>query len=182
MSLDMEQFSGLPKSSVVVRNVRSMARCSAGSVERDHTAITFARATALSLKASLELPIGAISQEGNRETTQDTKTHILELANTLQDILGGAMDTATAMFPHKAAPPPSKGTLPRHLWPNSVRHDVAKIRRRAKAIRRLIRIETHTPMSTSAETSLPATHPALWSCVTNALQLRTTLSPPPSRH
>jgi hypothetical protein len=58
------------------------------------------------------------------------------------------MDTATAMIPHKAAPPPSKGTLPYHLWPNSVRHDVAEIRRRAKAIRRLIRIETQTPKPT----------------------------------
>ncbi len=97
-----------------------------------------AKATALSLQDSLESPSGAISPEGNRETSQDTKTHILELANTLQDIMGKAMDTASAIFHHNAAPPPSKGTLPRHLWTNSVRHDVTEIRRRAKAIRRLL--------------------------------------------
>ena len=32
MSLDIEQFSGLPKGSVVVRNVRSKARYRAGGV------------------------------------------------------------------------------------------------------------------------------------------------------
>ncbi len=32
MPLDMEQLRGLPKSSVVERNVRSKARCSAGGV------------------------------------------------------------------------------------------------------------------------------------------------------
>jgi hypothetical protein len=75
----------------------------------------FARATYLSLMDSIDLPTGHVSAAGNRETSQDTKTHILELANTLQDILGEAMATATTMFPHKVAPPPTKGTLPRHL-------------------------------------------------------------------
>ncbi len=64
----------------------------------------FARATALSLKESIDLPTGHISTVGNRETSHDTKTHILELANTLHDILGEAMATATAMFPHKRHP------------------------------------------------------------------------------
>jgi hypothetical protein len=126
-----------------------------------YAAIMLARATALSLKDSLKSPTRAISPKGNKEISQDTKTHILELANTLQDILGEAMDTATAMFPHKAAPPPSRGTLPRHLWPNSVRHDVAEIRHRAKAVRRLVRIEAKTPKTTSDEPSLLDTHPAL---------------------
>jgi hypothetical protein len=71
-----------------------------------HTATMLARATALSLMDSIEFPTGLISPEGNRETSQDTKTHILELANTLQDILGEAMATTTTMFPHKVAPPP----------------------------------------------------------------------------
>jgi hypothetical protein len=48
-----------------------------------YTDVMLARATALSLKDSLEFPSGAISPEGNRETSQDTKTHILELASTL---------------------------------------------------------------------------------------------------
>jgi hypothetical protein len=64
----------------------------------------FARATALSLKDSLEFTPGAISPMGYTEISQDTKTHILELANTLQDILGEAMDTAKAMFPTKRHP------------------------------------------------------------------------------
>ncbi len=126
-----------------------------------HTAVMFARATALSLKDSLEFTIGAISPMGNREVSQDTTTHILELANTLQDILGEALDTTKAMFPHKAAPPPSRGTLPRHLWPNTVRHDVAQIRRRAKAVRRLVRIEANPPGTTPDKPYLFNIHPAL---------------------
>ena len=70
-----------------------------------HTATTHAKATAFSLMNSIEFPTGPISTEGTRETSKDTKTHILELANPLQDLLGEAMDTATTMFPHKAAPP-----------------------------------------------------------------------------
>jgi hypothetical protein len=144
-----------------------------------YIAIMLARYAALSLKNSLEFSTGPISPEGNGEVSQDTKTHILELANNLQDILGGAMDTAKAMFPHKAAPPPSKGTLSRHLWPSSVRHDVAEIRRRAKAVRRLIRIETKMPKSPSERQPPLHAHSALWSCVTTPLRLRTTLSPLP---
>ena len=133
-----------------------------------------AKATALSLKDSLEFPSGAISPEGVRETSQDTKTHILELANTLQDILGEAMDTASTLFPHKATPPSAKGSFPRHLWPNTVRHDVNAIRRRAKAIRRLIRSEAHNLQLTDTNA-----YPALWNCVQKPLKLRTTLSHPP---
>jgi hypothetical protein len=130
-----------------------------------YTALMLARATALSLKDSLEFPSGAISLEGNRETSQDTKAHILELASTLQDILGGAMDTASAMFPHKAAPPPAKGTLPRHLWPKSVRHDVAEIRRRAKTVRRLVRIVASSPTTPEDSMPSPTAHSALWTRV-----------------
>ncbi len=74
-----------------------------------YTPTMLARATALSLVDSIEFPTGHISPEGNKETSQDTKTHILELANTLQDIIGEAMVTATTMFPHKAAPPLTRG-------------------------------------------------------------------------
>ena len=85
-----------------------------------YTATILAKATTLSLKDSIEFPTGAISPEGNRGTSQNTTSHILKLANTLQDILEEAMDLATTMFPHKVAPPPpSRGTLPRHLWPAS---------------------------------------------------------------
>ena len=82
-----------------------------------YAAITLARATALSLNDSLEFPTGAISPKGTREISQDTTTHLFDLANTLQVIIGETMDTATAMFPHKSAPPPSRDTFPRHLSP-----------------------------------------------------------------
>ena len=131
-----------------------------------HTVVMFARATALSLKDSLDYTNGDISPMGKKEISQDTRTHILELANTLQDILGEAMDTAKSMFPHKATPPPSRGTLPRHLWPNTVSHDVAEIRRRAKVVRRLVRIETNPPMTTSDKPSLLDTHPTVTVIVT----------------
>jgi hypothetical protein len=135
-----------------------------------------ARAIALSLMDSIEFPTGHISPEGNRETSQDTKIDILELANTLQDILGEAMATATTMFPHKVTPPPTRGTLPRHLWPNSVRHDVSEIRSQAKAVRRLVRIEANPPATTPDKPSLLDTHPALWSNGITPIQLRTSLS------
>jgi len=128
---------------------------------------------------SLEFPTGHISLEGNKENSQDTKIHILELANTPQDILGEAMATATTMFPHKVAPPPTRGTLPRHLWPNSVRHDISEIRRRAKAVRRLVRIEANPPVITPDKPSFLDTHLALWSSVSAPVQLRTSLSPLP---
>jgi len=131
----------------------------------------------LSLIDSIEFPTGAISPEGNRETSQDTKTHILDLAHTLQAILGEAMDTAITMFPHKEAPALSRRTLPRDLWPNSVRHDVSNIRRRAKAIRRLIRLEANPPTDTQDDSSHPDTHLSLWSIVSMSLQLRTVLPP-----
>ena len=138
-----------------------------------------AKATALSLRDSLEFPSGAISPDGVREISQDTKTHIIELANTLQDILGEAMDTASAMFPHKKTPPPSRGALPRHLWPNSVRHDITEIRRRAKAIRKLLRLEANSARTTHTDQTPIDANPALWNCVHKPVLLRTTLSPLP---
>ena len=89
------------------------------------------------------------------------------------------MATATTMFPHKIAPPPTRGILPRHLYPNSVRHDVSEIRRRAKAVRRLVRIEVNLPVITPDKPSLLNTHPALWSNVSTPVHLRTSLSPLP---
>ena len=67
---------------------------------------------------------------------------ILNLANDIQAILGDALTEATTMFHHNTPATPSEGTLPRHLLPKSDRHDVSNIRRRAKAIRRLIKNET----------------------------------------
>ncbi len=72
------------------------------------------------------------------------ESSILGLANDIQAILGDALTTATTMFPHNPPATPNKGTLPRHLWPESVRHYVSIIRRRAKAVRRLVKQETNT--------------------------------------
>ncbi len=89
------------------------------------------------------------------------------------------MTTTTTMFPHKPPAKPGKGTLPRDLWPKSVRNDVSNIRHRAKVIRRLINHETKArrctpPEELSRDPSLP-----LWSSVNKPLSLRTVLSPPP---
>ena len=83
------------------------------------------------------------------------------------------------MFPHKRPATPIKGTLPRHICPKSVRHDVSDIRRRAKAIRRLIKHETKPP--TGAQEEPPPKDPSLplWFGVDTPLSLRTILSPPP---
>ena len=89
------------------------------------------------------------------------------------------MATATTMFPHKFTPPPTRGTPPRHLWPSSVRHDVSEIRRRAQAVRRLVRIEANPPVITPDKPSLLDTHPALWSNVSTPIQFRTSISPLP---
>ena len=85
---------------------------------------------------------------------------IVGLANDIQAILGDALAEATTMFPQKPLATPGKGTLPRQLWPKSVRHDVSNIRRRAKAIRRLIKHKTRIPKYTleelpSVDLSLP---------------------------
>ena len=47
------------------------------------------------------------------------------------------MHMATTMFPLKAATPDKGQTLPHHLWPKSVLHDVYALRTRTKALRRL---------------------------------------------
>ena len=89
------------------------------------------------------------------------------------------MDTATTMFPHRTAPPLSQSILPRHLWPNSVRHDVANIRRRAKTIRRLVRLESNPQQFTEEDLSPSVANISLRSSVNTPLPLRAVLSPPP---
>ena len=83
---------------------------------------------------------------------------ILGLANDIQAILGDALATAAPMFPHKPSATLGKGTLPRHLWPKSVCHDLSNIRRHG---------------GLTADLSLP-----LWSSVNTPLSLRTILNPP----
>jgi hypothetical protein len=144
-----------------------------------HSATILAKAMALSLLDSLEFPFGEISPEGHRETSQDTTAHVLDLATHLQSILGEVMDMASIMFPHRTAPSPSRSTLPHHIWPNSARHDVANIRRRAKDIRRLVRLESNPRHVTEEDLSPLVTHISPWSSVNTPLPLRMVLSPPP---
>jgi hypothetical protein len=89
------------------------------------------------------------------------------------------MDLATTMFPLKAGTPAKGQTLPHHLWPKSVLHDVYAIRTRAKALRRMAALVATTPnltMDSLSDTESP--HHSLWLRVTNPLILRTAASPP----
>ncbi len=86
-----------------------------------------------------------------------------------------AMATATYIFTKKPAAP-KRGTLPHHLWPKSVRHDVSRIRQRVKTIRRLASLAMRNLEATISDTS---SHIALWQEVNTSLPLRTNLSPPP---
>ncbi len=83
------------------------------------------------------------------------------------------------MFPHKPPGKPGTGTLPWHLWPKSVRHDVSHIRRRAKAIRRLITYKNKAQKCTPPEALTRDLSLPLWSSVSKPLSLRTILNPPP---
>ncbi len=71
---------------------------------------------------------------GSLVPTRDAKTFIIGLANDIQAIL---RDATTAMFLHKPFVVPTRGTLPRHLWPETVCHNISNVWRRAKVIRRL---------------------------------------------
>jgi hypothetical protein len=59
-----------------------------------------------------------------------------------------AMHMATTMFPLKAATLGKGHTLPHHLWPKSVLHDVYALRARTKALRRLAAAAAATPLLT----------------------------------
>ena len=85
------------------------------------------------------------------------------------------------MFPLKTHTPPSKGSLPRHLWPKQVRQDISSIRRRAKALRRLLGSETRRTKVPQGEPPPSGSFTDLWADVGVPISLRTALSPPP-RH
>ena len=58
------------------------------------------------------------------------------------------MDLAKTMLPLKATAPKKGQTLPHHLWPKSVLHDVYALRTRTKALRRLAAEAAATPLLT----------------------------------
>jgi len=83
------------------------------------------------------------------------------------------------MLTYKTPATPRKGTLPRHLWPKSVRPDVSNIRRQAKAIRRLIKHETTPPAGSQDRPPPEDPYLPLWSSVVTPLSLSTVFSPRP---
>ena len=105
-----------------------------------YAATSLAKAMDHSLLAFLGHGPGSIPTSDAMDPYRITSS-LVGLANDIQAILGDALTTATTMFLHKPPATPGKGTLLRHLWTKSVRHDVSNIRRRAKSIRRLINHE-----------------------------------------
>ncbi len=85
------------------------------------------------------------------------------------------MKTVPATFLQKPAAP-IRGTLPQHIWLKSVRHDVDKIRRRVKTLRRMTNLATRSPEGTIPDTS---PHIPLWQEVNTPVPLCTDLSPTP---
>ena len=145
----------------------------------DSYAATFlGKAMIHSLLASLGHGAGNIPT-GDTFDTQCTTSAVFGLANDIQTILGDAPTTATTIFPHKPPATPGKGTIPRHLWPNSMRHDISHIRRRAKSIRRLINHETKAQRCTPPVELSTDPHPPLWTSFNTPLSFRTVLNPPP---
>ena len=139
-----------------------------------HGAIALAVATGHALLASLP-PHTSGSQSDPRLDTQIPGLDILDLANDIQTILGDALTEATKIFPLKTAKSTKKGTLPRHLWPKKVRQDISCIRRRAKAIRRLL---GHDKRRTEESPQLDL-DTDLWARIGTPIALRTALTPPP---
>ncbi len=74
-----------------------------------------------------------------------SRDSILSLVTYIQNILGEAMLLATTMFQLKAGTPNKGQTLPRHLWPKAVLHDVHTIHKRTKALRRIAALAAAKP-------------------------------------
>ena len=89
------------------------------------------------------------------------------------------MHMATTMFLLKAATPGKGQTLPHHLWPKSVLHDVYTLRTRTKALRRLAAEAAATPpLAMESISTAESPHHHLWLRVNTPLSLRTVASPP----
>ena len=110
---------------------------------------------------SLSHPSGDHLLATSQDPTQATTAPIIGLANDIQAILGEAKETATTMFPHKSTSAPARVTLPRHLWLKSLRNHIFNIRRRAKASRRLIKVEAMSLEDTQEDPPLPSGYSAI---------------------
>jgi hypothetical protein len=116
---------------------------------------------------------------GIRHDRVGSRYDILSLASDLKDIMGEAMELATITFPLKHAATLRDRTLSRHMWPMSVKHDVATIRGRTKAPRHLARIASRSPYTLKLESVYSdPTQNALWLRITTPLELRIVLSRP----
>jgi hypothetical protein len=74
---------------------------------------------------------------------------------------------ATTMFPLKTGTPGKGQTLPHHLWPKAVLHDIHTIRNRTKALNRLATLAAATPLLTlEAISDTKSQHHKLWLMVT----------------
>ena len=145
-------------------------------------ATSLAKAMGHSLIASLGHEPG-ISHTDDTIDPRGIASSIIGLANDIQAILGDALAEATTTFPHKPHAILGKGTLPPHLWPKSVRHDDWNIRRRAKAVRRLIKHETNnTGMHSRRVAHSGSLSATLASSVNTPLSLRTISLTRPSRN
>ncbi len=108
-----------------------------------------------------------------------SKESIFSLSDDLHNILGEAMVLAKFMLPLKATAPNKGQTLPQHLWPESVLHDIHSIRAKTKALRRIVKLACTTPDNALEHLMNPETpHNNLWLRVTNPITLRTITSPP----
>jgi hypothetical protein len=145
---------------------------------KSHAATSLAKAIGHSLLASLGHGSKSIPTSDATDPCCIASS-IVDLANDIQAILMDSVATGTDMFPHKPPAKPGRGTIPRHLWPKSAKHDVFTIRRRAKAIRRLINKEKKAQRDNSSSELPSDPYPSLWSSVTEPLSLRTILNLPP---
>ncbi len=105
-------------------------------------------ATANAILANLQGPTNPSDTTDPMECLLGGRDSILSLAADLQNILGVAMHLDTTMFQLKACTPHKGQTLPHHLWPKAVLHEVHTIRKRTKALRRLATLAAATPLLT----------------------------------
>jgi hypothetical protein len=90
------------------------------------------------------------------------------------------MDMATTRFPLKhTAPTKTKTLLHHHMWRNAVKHDVATLRWRTKALRHLARLAERSPDILSLDLNNPdSIHDTAWLPVADSIELRMELTPP----
>ena len=89
------------------------------------------------------------------------------------------MHMATTMFPLNAGTQNKGQTLPHHLWPKAVLHDIHTIHKRTKALRHLAALAATTPLLTLESISnTKFLYHQLWLVVNTPLTLRTVASPP----